>query len=64
VTPKRYNKIFPEIQCIRLYVVYLVISAVSKTGFGIFEAHLLPLKSEKSEMPENFQVHVSRITSS
>jgi hypothetical protein len=59
VTPKRLNKIFPEIQ---VYVVYLAISVVSKTGFGIFLAHLACLKSEKSEMPENFQVHVSRIT--
>jgi hypothetical protein len=43
-------------------VVYLVINAVSKTGFGIFVAHLVYLKSEKSEMPENFQVLVSKIT--
>jgi NO-binding membrane sensor protein with MHYT domain len=38
------------------------ISAVSKTGFGIFSAHLVCLKSEKSEMPGNFQVYISRIT--
>jgi hypothetical protein len=43
-------------------VVYSVISAVSKAGFGIFLAHLICLKSEKAEMPGYFQVHVSRIT--
>jgi hypothetical protein len=39
---KRYNKIFP------MYTwVSLVISVVSKTGFEIFLAHLVWLKSEK-----------------
>jgi hypothetical protein len=46
----------------KVYVVYLIISVVSKTGFAIFLAHLVCLKSEKSEMPGNLQVHVSRIT--
>jgi hypothetical protein len=46
----------------KVYVVSLVSSVVSKTGFGIFPAHLVCLKSEKSEMPGIFQVHVSRIT--
>jgi hypothetical protein len=40
-------------------VVSLVISVVSKTGLGIFLAHLVFLKSEKSGMPENFQVHLN-----
>jgi hypothetical protein len=31
----------------KVYVVYLAISVVSKTGFGIFLAHLVGLKSEK-----------------
>jgi hypothetical protein len=53
---KDKTKYFPKS---KVYVVYLVISVVSKTGFGIFLAHLVCLKSEKSEMPENFQVHVS-----
>jgi hypothetical protein len=44
------------------YAVSLVISVVSKTDFGIFVAHLVWLKSEKSEMSGNFLVHVSRIT--
>jgi hypothetical protein len=43
-------------------VVSFVISVVSKTGFGIFLAHLACLKTEKSEMPGKFHVHVSRIT--
>jgi hypothetical protein len=45
-----------------VYVFSLVISLVCKTGFGIFPAHLIRLKSEKWEMPGNFKVHVSRIT--
>jgi hypothetical protein len=43
-------------------VASLVISRVSKTGFGIFLAHLVCLKSEKSEMPGNFQVHDSYVS--
>jgi hypothetical protein len=40
-------------------VVSSVISLISKTGFGIFLAHLVCLKSEKSKMPENFQKSTS-----
>jgi hypothetical protein len=46
----------------KVYVVSLVINLISKTGFGILLAHMVFLKSEKEEMPENYQVHVSRIT--
>jgi hypothetical protein len=46
----------------KVYVVSLVINVVSKTGFGIFLAHLVCLKYAKSEIPGKFQVHVSRIT--
>jgi hypothetical protein len=59
VSPKDTTKYFLKF---KEYVVPLVISVVSKTGFGIFLAHLVCLKSKKSEMPGNFQVHVSRIT--
>jgi hypothetical protein len=45
----------------KVYVVSLVKSVVSKTGFGIFLAHLVCLKSEKSKLPGIFQEHVSRI---
>jgi hypothetical protein len=49
-------------QKFKVCVVSLKINVVSKAGFGIFLAHLVCLKSEKSEMPGKFQVHVSRIT--
>jgi hypothetical protein len=41
VTPKRYNKIFLKIQSIRGFF------GNTKTGFGIFLAHLVCLRSEK-----------------
>jgi hypothetical protein len=43
-------------------MVSLVRNVVFKTGLEIFLAHLVCLKSEKQEMPGNFQVQVSRIT--
>jgi hypothetical protein len=54
VTPERYKKKY--LPKSKVYLVSLIISAVSKTGFGIFLAQLVCLKSEKSEMPGNFQV--------
>jgi hypothetical protein len=50
---KRYNFFY---QKSKVYVVSLVISVVSKTGFGILLAHLISFKSEKKGMPGNFQV--------
>jgi hypothetical protein len=45
MTPKRYTtKYFLKSKA---YVVSLVISVVSKNGFGIFLAHLVCLKFEK-----------------
>jgi hypothetical protein len=38
----------------KVYVVSLIISVVFETGFGIFLAHLVCHKSEKSEMAGNF----------
>jgi hypothetical protein len=43
------TKYFPKS---KYYVVSLVIILVFKTGFGIFLAHLICLKSEKKEMSE------------
>jgi hypothetical protein len=45
----------------KVYVVSLIISVVSKTGFGIFLAHLVCFKSEHLEITGNFKMHVSRM---